>query len=62
MTKNIYSHEKKYFFSRREIQNMESYLFRSSIRKVVPLPISEFFNIYLSMMILLYYTFSETQT
>ena len=42
MNKNIYSHEKKYFFSRREIQNMESYLFRSSIRKVVPLPISEF--------------------
>ena len=42
MTKNIYSHENKYFFSRREIQNMESYLFRSSIRKVVPLPISEF--------------------
>lgn len=41
MTKNIYSHEKNYFFSRREIQNMESYPFRSSIRNVVPLPISE---------------------
>ena len=42
MNKNIYSHEDKYFFSRRRIHNIESYPFRSSIRNVVPLPTSEF--------------------
>ena len=44
MNTNIYFHEKKYLLPSKEIHNEDFYSFRSSMRKVVPFPTSEFFT------------------